>query len=523
MASAKPVAINGAKTSTSGDDLFATTEMIKKTHTQELVIALCGPIGSPLHEVSEALQERLTQDFGYDRCEIVRLSDFIKKHLPGSIKETSKFDNIKSLIKAGNQLRQDHDSSILAELAIHHISQDREKHSLENGHDHHKPRRVCHIIDSIKNQEELELLRIVYREMLYFVGVFSPLSVRQESMEKSGLKTPEVYELIDKDSGEEFDHGQTVRDTFPESDFFLRIDSNTQTQLNRKVKRFLDLILGSQIITPTTSETAMYTAASAASNSACLSRQVGAALTDKNGNILSVGWNDVPRTGGGLYQSNPTEDPASENDHRCWNSPGECSNDLEKKLIAGQIADELVRDGIVLKENKEKAETALRKNGKLKGLIEFSRAVHAEMHAIIAAGQKSGGLIKDGKLFCTTYPCHSCARHIIAAGIKEVYYIEPYRKSLATRLHGDAITEDENAVSMTRILPYEGVAPSRYLDLFKMNPDSRKDKISGKVKKTIRIESEPRITKTLEAFPTLESIVVQGLKSKKLIEAEEEQ
>ncbi|MDF1528708.1 MAG: anti-phage dCTP deaminase [Sedimenticola sp.] len=521
MTPAKPVPISGSKSSTGSDDLFVTTEMIKKTHTQELVIALCGPIGSPLHEVSEALKERLLQDFGYERCEIVRLSDFIKKHLPESIEETSRFENIKSLIKAGDKLREAHDPSILAEFAIHYISQDREKHSEALGNNHHKPRRVCHIIDSVKNQEELDLLRIVYREMLYFVGVFSPLSVRQESMEKSGLKTPEVYELIDKDSGEEIDHGQTVRDTFPESDFFLRIDSNTQTQLNRKVKRFLDLILGTKIITPTPSETAMYTAASAASNSACLSRQVGAALTDKEGNILSVGWNDVPKTGGGLYQSDPTADPGSEKDHRCWNSPGKCSNDDEKKEIAGQIAEELVRDGIVLKKDREKAETALRKNSKLKGLIEFSRAVHAEMHAIIAAGQKNGGLIREGKLFCTTYPCHSCARHIIAAGINEVYYIEPYRKSLATRLHGDAITEDENATSMTRILPYEGVAPSRYLDLFKMTPNSRKDKISGRVKYTVRIESVPRITKTLEALPTLESIVVQGLKNKNLIEVEE--
>jgi deoxycytidylate deaminase len=31
---------------------------------------------------------------------------------------------------------------------------------------------------------------------------------------------------------------------------------------------------------------------------------------------------------------------------------------------------------------------------------------------------------------------------IVVAGITEVYFIEPYRKSLATKLHNDAITED---------------------------------------------------------------------------------
>jgi deoxycytidylate deaminase len=55
------------------------------------------------------------------------------------------------------------------------------------------------------------------------------------------------------------------------------MDSSTDTQLTGRVERFLHLILGTKIITPTLNETAMYAAASAAGNSACLSRQVGAA------------------------------------------------------------------------------------------------------------------------------------------------------------------------------------------------------------------------------------------------------
>ena len=30
---------------------------IKDTHTSELVIALCGPIGSPIHDVAKAFKE----------------------------------------------------------------------------------------------------------------------------------------------------------------------------------------------------------------------------------------------------------------------------------------------------------------------------------------------------------------------------------------------------------------------------------------------------------------------------------
>ena len=74
------------------------------------------------------------------------------------------------------------------------------------------------------------------------------------------------------------------------------------------------------------------------------------------------------------------------------------------------------------------------------------------MHAIISGSQLSGSKMINGKLFCTTYPCHNCARHIIVAGIKEVYYIEPYVKSLCLTLHDDAITEDENSTEKVRIL-----------------------------------------------------------------------
>ena len=152
---------------------------------------------------------------------------------------------------------------------------------------------------------------------------------------------------------------------------------------------------------------------------------------------------------------------------------------------------------------------------KVKDLIEFSRSIHAEMHAILTASQINGNKIKGGKLYITTYPCHSCARHIIAAGISEVYYIEPYRKSLATKLHSDAITENETDANKVRILPYDGVAPTRYLKLFKVPQDSRKS--GGKMIRTDPKTAAPRFDKTLEALPVLEGVVVRGLKERHVI------
>jgi deoxycytidylate deaminase len=500
-------------------DIFKTLPKIKETHTSELVIALCGPIGSPLHAVSETLKNCLEHEFKYENCEIIKLSDLIREHAKTPVNDSSEFHRVSSLIEAGNELRRAHGSGILAELAVSKISRNREAAAARAGEENPKPRRVCHIIDSVKNQEEFDILRDVYREMLYFVGVFSPIHNRVAAL-SDGMTTSEVYQLIDRDSGEEIDHGQTVRDTFPQADFFLRIDNNTSVQLKRKVDRFLDLVLGTKIITPSPGETAMYLAASAANNSACLSRQVGAALTDNEDEILALGWNDVPKRGGGLYVSDPNNDPSGERDKRCWNSPGRCENDKEKDVIATLAVNELVTAGVLQKKDVEKATKLFRKNSKLKGLIEFSRAVHAEMHALISAGKKNGHRIQGGKLYCTTYPCHSCARHLIAAGVSEVYYIEPYRKSLATRLHGDAITEDENDLNKVRILPYEGVAPSRYLGLFRMKPDSRKGKEDGKVRTGTREDAEPKISKSIEALTALEGIVVKSLKDRNVIDLE---
>jgi deoxycytidylate deaminase len=140
------------------------------------------------------------------------------------------------------------------------------------------------------------------------------------------------------------------------------------------------------------------------------------------------------------------------------------------------------------------------------------------MHAILSGGALNGTKIKGGKLFVTTYPCHACARHIVAAGISEVYYIEPYRKSLATKLHGDAITESaENNEHLVKILPYEGVAPSKYMKLFKVKENSRKT--AGVMVKVKSSSASPRVEKSLEAVPTLEALVTKNLAAKQIVKA----
>lgn len=174
------------------------------------------------------------------------------------------------------------------------------------------------------------------------------------------------------------------------------------------------------------------------------------------------------------------------------------------------IVDLLVKEGLIAEDKKEAAFTVIRKKSQLKSLIEFSRAVHAEMHALLNAGATDGGRIRDGKLFVTTYPCHSCARHLVAAGVREVYFLEPYRKSLATKLHEDAITENESDTDKVRVMPFDGVAPSRFLRFFSAHPGGRKDE-NGKMHSR---DAHPVASITMEALPTLEALVVEALNSR---------
>ena len=71
-------------------------------------------------------------------------------------------------------------------------------------------------------------------------------------------------------------------------------------------------------------------------------------------------------------------------------------------------------------------------------------------------------------MYMTTFPCHNCAKHIIAAGIKDVYYIEPYPKSKALQFYKREISTKYSDSNKVRFLPFSGVGPRRYIDLFSM-------------------------------------------------------
>jgi deoxycytidylate deaminase len=124
-------------------------------------------------------------------------------------------------------------------------------------------------------------------------------------------------------------------------------------------------------------------------------------------------------------------------------------------------------------------------------ILEFGRMIHAEMSAISDAA-RLGRSTLCGILFSTAFPCHICAKHIVASGIKRVVFLEPYPKSYAEELHSDSITFHRSDADKRVIFePFIGISPRRYQDIFEKK-NKRKD-ADGKALRWYEFSPKPRV------------------------------
>jgi hypothetical protein len=106
------------------------------------------------------------------------------------------------------------------------------------------------------------------------------------------------------------------------------------------------------------------------------------------------------------------------------------------------------------------------------------------MEALLSCA-RTGVSPRGGTLYSTTFPCHNCAKHIVAAGVSRVVFVEPYPKSLAVELHSDSIIlanemKTGEGKGKVRFEPFVGVGARRFMDLFSMTLSSGK-KINRKL------------------------------------------
>lgn len=195
----------------------------------------------------------------------------------------------------------------------------------------------------------------------------------------------------------------------------------------------------------------------------------------------------MPRAEGGQYW------PGEAVDQRDFQL-GYDSNVKHRNEALGEAFDRLRSNGVLAAGADEGTFMSALRGSRLTNLTEFGRPVHAEMAALLDAARR-GAPVAGQNLFATTFPCHNCARHIIAAGIRQVVFREPYEKSLAGDLHKDAVVVDRATGLDGKVVfrRFVGVGPPKYLNLFEM--PRRKDREGNKIA-WIQAGAMPRLVTT---------------------------
>ncbi len=465
----------------------------------EIVIALACAVGTDNSIIIDELSNQL-KEFNYETCVIKISKDLLEPTLTEPL-SADKYLSTRQLMNAGNELRRKYSTAILAQGVAEQVISNRCKMDASKG--------VAYIIDSLKHEDEVNKLKEIYTSTFYLFAINESDDDRKDYLEKVKIiNCEETERLIERDAEESLDYGQHTKRVFQLADFHLSfkgwkdkkkkyknitreiLKKDKQPIISKQLTRILDLLFGNPYITPTFDEYAMFMAYSSSLRSADLSRQVGAVIA--NGcDIISTGANDVPAPGGGQYW--PGTDLVEYCDNRKgYDKPdsrdytlGFDPNKHEIDTIINEIVnsfdygsfDSNVYKGMTLEEYKNILKQQLLQSP-LKDLTEFSRAVHAEMAAMLTCG-RIGVSLKDSTLYCTTFPCHNCARHAIFAGIKRLVFIEPYLKSKAANLHKDAVSigEDEDEEHDLKVVfeQFAGVGPRRFYDLFSMKLSTGRD------------------------------------------------
>jgi len=462
----------------------------------ELFFAIVAPVGADVETVCAGLENVLSR-FEYS-LHTIRVIEELKR-IDGYLENESEFfdKQLENRMNEGDRFRKETErDEALALLALDNVRRFRKKKDSESV----TIPRQAYLFRSLKRPEEVNALRRIYGSNLVVIGIHSGRDHRIENLadkiahsrssaQRGNYRDKAEALIIRDESDERKEHGQQLRKAFPLGDFFL--DSSNGQTIEAEIERFLNLLFGKPVVTPTKDEMGMAYAYIAALRSAELGRQVGAAIIDKGASLIAVGTNEVPKAGGGSYLEGDSPDG------RDW-SRGFDSSDEYKRVSLGELLSSLAKKKILRKDLQALSTTKLIaritpiiKQTRYMQLIEFIRATHAEVSALMDAARR-GASVEGCTMYVTTFPCHECARNIVSSGVSRVVYIEPYAKSLALELHNNSIQLDTIAdSSKIPFVPFLGVSPRNYSNIFHM---SNRKSADGKVINWKASTANPRVS-----------------------------
>lgn len=272
--------------------------------------------------------------------------------------------------------------------------------------------------------------------------VIDAVEYKGKEVNKGEFSSPDVENCIQKSDYHIFWSGN-----FPIHENHLNGYTEKDVNLDRQLVKFVALLFQPGLITPTPQERTMQVAYNAKVNSGCISRQVGAVITDESHSVKAIGWNDVARYQLPCNLRNLEDLVAGRNMNHF--------SDFENGL------DGSYPDGITFKE-KVTAIFPTDLEDKLQGkncsfcfktchnVFEgnenqvHTRSLHAEENAMLQITKYGGQGVKGGNLYTTASPCELCSKKAFQLGIKNIYYIDPYPGIATTHILKSAKERENN-------------------------------------------------------------------------------
>lgn len=308
-------------------------------------------------------------------------------------------------------------------------------------------------IDTIRNPYEAKYFKDRYAAF-YLVSINAPTHDRKKYLQNKYKFTVDQIKLIDQRESGKFPEekikeskscescGQATKqasgfDKYDEliisnvkrcieiSDIHLfnpRNEPRNHNVLKAQLAWYLSLIKHPGLVTPTPLERVMQIAFTAKMNSGCISRQVGAVVTDADYSIKAVGWNDVAK---GQVPCNLRSLEELEN----FSSDTTYSEyERNNEIFRAQASSELRKIESLSNKGRNLAycfKSIQNKIDNEKNQV-HTRSLHAEENAFLQLSKYGGVGIEGGKLFTTASPCELCAKKAYQLGIKEIIFIDPY-------------------------------------------------------------------------------------------------
>lgn len=293
------------------------------------------------------------------------------------------------------------------------------------------------VLDALRNPFELLYFRERFAAF-YVFAVSSPdedrksrLTVRKNYSSKAidELDAKEYPERGGPLSGYEAFTSQNIQSCLEKSDIYLTntgyVPTNQEVdtlKLALQLIKYFALILHPGLVTPTQGERCMQIAFAVRANSGCISRQVGAVITDEHYSIKAVGWNDVP-SGQVPCQLRRATDLLNGLDKEAFsdyeNRDTKFKNQLNTSYKKYSLVDASGRSSAFC--FKTEYNTLIKEKNQV-----HTRSLHAEENAFLQIVKQGGQGISGGKLYTTASPCELCAKKAFQLGIKYIYYIDPY-------------------------------------------------------------------------------------------------